>query len=495
MKVRKKLTVAFLLMVIVPITLVFVVTSIYTYVQIKDLSEKFEMDKAPDVYDTITYFEKYMTKDYEFAKKNINENVDKIGKKEYLNQVNAKLRKDNSFLVIKKRSKIVYVGKKDVDNVLDIVSKNDVDNSAVYLATLIRGEKKYLIRQIIKEKFDEGIISVYVVTELNASVPQRADMMMTTFISMLFIFIVTAILVTSWIYVSFVYPIEKTREVAESIKDGNLDYEAKYFKEKDDEIAKLNDALDQIRKKLKANAQDKVNDEKENRALISNIAHDLKTPITAVKGYAEGIIDGVANSPEKVEKYIKTIYNKANDMDALINELTLYSKIDNNRIPYNFAKLNVKEYYNDCIEEISLDLENRGMGLAYYNYADDDAVIVADPEQLNRVINNIVGNSVKYMDKASGFLNIRVKDVGDFIQTEIEDNGKGIAQKDLPYVFDRFYRADASRNSATGGSGIGLSIVKKIVEDHGGRIWVISKEGYGTTMYFIIRKYQEVQDE
>ena len=182
-------------------------------------------------------------------------------------------------------------------------------------------------------------------------------------------------------------------------------------------------------------------------------------------------------------------------MDSLINELTLYSKIDNNRIPYNFAKLNVKEYYNDCIEEISLDLENRGLGLAYYNYADDDTIIIADPEQLNRVINNIVGNSVKYMDKASGFLNIRVKDVGDYVQTEIEYNGKGISQKDLPYVFDRFYRADASRNSATGGSGIGLSIVKKIVEDHGGRIWVTSKEGYGTTMYFIIRKYQEVQDE
>ena len=122
-------------------------------------------------------------------------------------------------------------------------------------------------------------------------------------------------------------------------------------------------------------------------------------------------------------------------------------------------------------------------------------MIIADPEQLRRVINNIVGNCVKYMDKQKGVLNIRVKDVGDFIQVEIEDNGRGIAQKDLPYIFDRFYRTDASRNSATGGSGIGLSIVKKIIEDHGGKIWATSKENVGTVMYFVLRKYQEVPNE
>ena len=96
------------------------------------------------------------------------------------------------------------------------------------------------------------------------------------------------------------------------------------------------------------------------------------------------------------------------------------------------------------------------------------------------------------MDKSRGFIHIRVKDVGDFIQVEIEDNGKGIAAKDLPNIFDRFYRTDASRNSSQGGSGIGLSIVRKIIEDHGGKIWASSKLGAGTVMYFALRKYQEV---
>ena len=90
---------------------------------------------------------------------------------------------------------------------------------------------------------------------------------------------------------------------------------------------------------------------------------------------------------------------------------------------------------------------------------------------------------------------MRIRDSGDFVQVEIEDNGRGISVRDLPYIFDRFYRADASRNSSTGGSGIGLSIVRKIIEDHGGRIWATSKENTGTIMHFVLRKYQEVPVE
>ena len=131
----------------------------------------------------------------------------------------------------------------------------------------------------------------------------------------------------------------------------------------------------------------------------------------------------------------------------------------------------------------------------YANYVEKGVQVIADGEQIRRVIHNIVSNAIKYMEKPRGIIQLRVKDVGDFIQVEIEDNGKGIAKKDLPYIFDRFFRADTSRNSATGGSGIGLSIVRKIIEDHGGKIWATSKEETGTIMYFVLRKYQEVPNE
>ena len=204
-------------------------------------------------------------------------------------------------------------------------------------------------------------------------------------------------------------------------------------------------------------------------------------------------VDGVADTPEKMDKYIKTIYNKAIDMDRLINELTTYSGIDNNRIPYNFHRINVADYFGDCVEEVGLDLEQRGIKLNYSNLVSPDTVVIADPEQMKKVINNIISNSVKYMDKPNGHIDIRILDEVDAIRVEIEDNGKGIAQKDLQKIFERFYRTDASRNSAQGGSGIGLSIVKKIIEDHGGYVWATAKEGEGTCMHFVLRKYIELQ--
>ncbi len=307
------------------------------------------------------------------------------------------------------------------------------------------------------------------------------------------ILIVTGLSITAWIYRGIVTPIYKLEEAAQNIKEGNLDFTVEA--ETNDEMGKLCQNFEDMRQRLKESAEEKLEAEKQNRILISNISHDLKTPITAIKGYVEGILDGVADTPEKVDKYMRTIYSKAIDMDRLINELTLYAKIDTNRIPYDFKRMKAADYFDDCIEEIGLGLEAEHIGLSYFNYAGDEVEIIADPEQLKRVINNIIGNSIKYMDKEHGLINIRVKDVGDFIQIEIEDNGKGIAQKDLPFIFDRFYRTDASRNSATGGSGIGLSIVRKIVEDHGGKIWATSKEFTGTVMYFVIRKYQEVPNE
>ena len=204
------------------------------------------------------------------------------------------------------------------------------------------------------------------------------------------------------------------------------------------------------------------------------------------------IMDGVADTPEKMDRYVRTIYNKTNEMDHLINELTFYSKIDTNRIPYTFSKLNVEDYFEDCSEEVGLELETRGIELVYANYVEKDVMVIADGEQIRRVIHNIISNAIKYMDKPKGIIQIRIKDVGDFIQIEIEDNGKGIGPKDLPYIFDRFYRTDVSRNSSKGGSGIGLSIVKKILEDQGGKVWATSRLGIGTIMYFVLRKYQEV---
>ena len=311
------------------------------------------------------------------------------------------------------------------------------------------------------------------------------DMILTATIILVF----TALSVGLWIYRSIAVPLVKLKKATKNIKEGNLDFVLEV--EGNDEFSQLCQDFEEMRKRLKESTEEKILMDKENKELISNISHDLKTPITAVKGYVEGIMDGVADTPEKMDRYVRTIYNKTNEMDHLINELTFYSKIDTNRIPYTFSKLNVEDYFSDCAEELGLEMETRGIELVYANYVGKGVQVIADGEQIRRVIHNIVSNAIKYMEKPRGIIQLRVKDVGDFIQVEIEDNGKGIAAKDLPYIFDRFYRTDVSRNSSKGGSGIGLSIVKKIMEDHGGKVWATSRLGIGTIMYFVLRKYQE----
>ena len=311
--------------------------------------------------------------------------------------------------------------------------------------------------------------------------------------AMVITLIITSAIITAWLNRDIYKPLKELSVAMRHISVGDFDYHMDGGR--GDEIGLLFDNYEQMRLQLKESEDEKAQNEKKSKELVSNISHDLKTPITSIKGYVEGIMDGVANTPEKMDKYIKTIYNKANDMDRLINELTTYSGIDSNKIPYHFTILNVSDYFSDCVEEVGLDLEAKNIHLDFTNLIPADTFVVADPEQLKKVINNIISNSVKYMGHENGEIDIRLLDEGESVKIEIEDDGKGIASKDIGNIFERFYRTDSSRNYLQGGSGIGLSIVKKIIEDHGGYVWATSKEGEGTCMHFVLRKYTEKTDE
>lgn len=492
MKLRTRLIISFCIIIFVPVMLIGLTLWGFGQFQMKEIRQAYDVNANPYEYltNSIRVLNHYTKTNYEELQKVAEETPEKLEDPVYLDRINKELTGKYSYLIVCKGDAVVYAGDQvDTENYL-VYSREDVSsNSGFY----VDGEEQQLRKQI-NFIFPDGIPgSMFIVTSMDKMLPEIKRMILDMLLSGILILVLTGGMLVVWIYRGIFTPIRKLQIAAENIKEGNLDFTIE--PENEDEIGALCQSFEEMRGRLKDSMEEKLSNEKENKILISNISHDLKTPITAIKGYVEGIIDGVADTPEKMDKYIRTIYNKANEMDTLINELTLYSKIDTNRIPYHFNRIQVTDYFNDCVEELTLDLEAKNIGLAYFNYADEDVQIIADPEQLKRVINNIVGNSVKYLDKQRGFINMRVRDVGDFIQVEIEDNGKGIAAKDLPFIFDRFYRTDASRNSATGGSGIGLSIVKKIIEDHGGSIWATSKEQTGTIMYFVIRKYQEVRNE
>ena len=303
------------------------------------------------------------------------------------------------------------------------------------------------------------------------------------------VIVLTGIVLVNWLMYGFIKPINQLKKALHSIENG--DYDTSLIKPKQAEFEGLFKDFESMRIKLKENRDRRNLAEKQNKESIANITHDLKTPITSIRGYVEGIMDGVADTDEKMDRYIKTIYNKANALNALINELTGYSKIDAREITYNFGRISVDEYFGDCASEMIFDLQEQGVKFVYDNRVKKSTAVLADPVQLSKVIHNIISNSVKYKSPERSVIRMRIKDMGEYIQVDVRDNGMGIPKEDTEKIFDRFFRSDVSRNSDKGGNGIGLSIAKKIIEDHGGRIWATVDGSVGLTIHFTLRKYTD----
>ncbi len=496
LRLKTRLVVAFMIITVIPFVLILcVVTGLVSY-QKNAFRKAYNLTDQVDLVsgNTIQIFNRLTSQEIKEVSQVLHSDPGQFNNIEYLNKLNASLAEKYAYVIVRKGDSLIYDGNSHVTQGLyDQLPKYEEIDSTLDGAIYLDGETQHLVKQIDFLFPDGGEGSVFIVSNVDGLLPEIRIMMWEMILAGIMIIVFTDAILMMWVYRSVISPLGRLKVATKNIRDGNLDFALEI--EEDDEIGQLCQDFEEMRIRLKESAEEKIQYDKENKELISNISHDLKTPITAIKGYVEGIIDGVASSPEKLDRYIRTVYNKANDMDKLIDELTFYSKIDTNKIPYTFSKLSVSNYFRDCVDEVGMEMEARSIELGYFNYVDEDVEIIADAEQLRRVINNIISNSVKYMDKKNGIINIRIKDAGDFIQVGIEDNGRGIPAKDLPNIFDRFYRTDSSRNSSQGGSGIGLSIVKKIIEDHGGRIWASSKEGIGTEIHFVLRKYQEVIQE
>lgn len=488
MKFRTRLWVTFAIMVIIPLVLTaaafIVIGTFLMRSQTRNGFTEIDYSTMSDSMETVGAQTQAIYEELLFQ---LQEDPVAFESEEYLESISGSINKKNSYILVRKGEEIFYTGNaKAAEQIWDRLpayGQNGTEHRTGYYFNELQ---KY-VKQLDFVFADGSPGSLFIITRVNSLIarPLLIDMV----VAIVAVLVFTSFLLTLWIHRGVFEPINQLNIGMRKIKDGDFDY--RLYNDSKGEIGDLYRNYEDMRLRLKESTEEKLQQESQNRELISNISHDLKTPITAIKGYVEGIMDGVADTPEKMDKYIKTVYNKANDMDRLINELTIYSGIDTNRIPYHFHRINVADYFGDCVEEVGLELESKNIELNYSNLVSPDTMIIADPEQMKRVVSNIISNSIKYMDKAKGIIDIRILDEVDSIRIEIEDNGKGIAAKDLSNIFERFYRTDASRNSSTGGNGIGLSIVKKIVEDHGGYIWATSKEEEGTCLHFVIRKYKE----
>ncbi|HKL99043.1 MAG TPA: HAMP domain-containing sensor histidine kinase [Mobilitalea sp.] len=489
MKLKDKLIIAFVIMIVMPVILIAVSASTIVRLQMNSIHQSYDVETKTIqvITNPIQIYNRLTRGVYNEIKLKALKNPEKLEDPEYYRKLNLKLREKYSFLAVRYNNEFIYTGSKDdLELIADILPGFGMISMDVDGGTYLGGKYPFLVKAQDFYFSDGGEGTIFVITDLNILVPQLKTVAVQSMISFIVIILFTASILIFWIYRSIIKPLNILRFATNQMKDGNLSYGV--YSDTDDEIGDLCEDFEEMRIRLKELIGDRLKYEEDIKELISNISHDLKTPLTAIKGYTEGLMDGVADTPQKQEKYLKTICMKANDMSVLVDELAYYAKIDSNTIPYTFKDINLQEYFDDCIEDLALDLEVMNIKVTYENTVDSKVQVVADAEQLKRVINNIIQNAVKYLDKAEGKIVVRICDIGDYVQIDIEDNGGGIPTADIPYIFDRFYRADASRNSRKGGSGLGLAISKKVIEDHSGKIWSSSILGEGTIISFTLKK-------
>lgn len=488
MKIRNRLIMAFIIIICLPILLIAATTGTIMYYTVNTVSKYYNIETNTM---QILTNPNYLIIDaingiYDELKGVLSDTPDSFLNSEFAEVLNSKLEKKSSFLVVLREDNLVYVGDYERYNdikrqIPEVPRYNTEDDSGLY----IDDNQPFLLRKTDFTYSDGVSGSVYIITNIETFLPQVKKSCMNIVLSIIAIICLTALFLVFWLYQSMVRPLDVLRNGIYRMKNGDLDFEIKSVS--DDEIGSICDDFEDMRKQVKNLMEERLEYEEQMKLLISNISHDLKTPITAIKGYAEGIMDGVADSPEKLDKYLKTIYTKANDMTYLVDELSFYSKIDTNKIPYNFVRVNLQQYFEDCMNDLNLDLEVKHIDLIYKNNIKSEVEVCIDIEQLKRVINNIVGNSVKYMDKEHGIIEVTLDEFNDMIQVTFRDNGKGVAKEDLNKIFDRFYRTDQSRNSTKAGSGLGLAIAKKIIMEHGGMIRAEGEEGAGTSIIFTLK--------
>ncbi len=218
---------------------------------------------------------------------------------------------------------------------------------------------------------------------------------------------------------------------------------------------------------------------------VANVSHELKTPLTSIKGFVETLLEGALEDKENNRHFLEIIQGHANRLDSLVNDLLDLSYLESKEIALEKKEVNIKELTDDILSGFNAQLKKKSV--AARNDLASDLVISLDEEKIGQVLTNLIDNAIKF-NRENGTMKIYSKDFGKKIKVFVEDSGIGIPPKDISRIFERFYRVDKARSRQLGGTGLGLSIVKHIVELHGGSVGVESTEGLGSKFYFSLPK-------
>lgn len=286
----------------------------------------------------------------------------------------------------------------------------------------------------------------------------------------IFLAIVLSIWVTNRFLTRFVFrrieePLDILTQGVHQLRDGNLDFRILY--DRADEFRPVCQDFNEMAGRLKANVQQLQNEEKSRKTLIAGISHDIRSPLTSIRAYVEGLLDGIARTPEAQRKYLTTIKTKAEDLEHIVSQLFLYSKMELGEGADALAPLRLDTFLRDTLEELKPEYAQEGLDIGYDL---SPAEILGDPVQLGRVVINLADNSLKYKNSPQGRLDVRLFREEDNLVLSFADDGPGVPEEALPHLFEVFYRGDPARQNPGSGSGLGLAIVAGAAKNLGAEV-------------------------
>lgn len=268
-------------------------------------------------------------------------------------------------------------------------------------------------------------------------------------------------------------PLHALTDGANRIRENNLTEAITYSGAREFEM--VCDTFNDMQQHILSEQEKNQKYEKARTDMIAGISHDLRTPLTAVRGTLKGLLDGIASTPQQQERFLQTAYRRTGDMDVLLNQLFYLSKMESGNLPLEMQTIDLADFIwnyanakHDQLRDGSEELTVACGGI--------DAQVSVDPDQLYRIFDNLIENSRKYAQADPLRMKIELCHCPNGVTVTVSDNGVGVPDEKLPYIFDEFYRADESRNQKEG-NGLGLYIVKHLIEAMGGSVRAESENG------------------
>lgn len=473
MTIKQRLYISNILMVVVPVLISIFVFVVGIYFTVKMAAQHNESIYAKMKYEE---FQGDLTENIEklIGNKNKKETRDLLVRVESILKEN-----DAQLLIYQDGKKIFKAGSRHKDEKANALIKDML--KAKGSGTVTIGETDLFCEelQIESEKYTVGLVSPTYDILFDDYIQMGMKVLLALGIAVIAAVFLTCYFLSRFVLRKIKKPLDILAAGVGEIRDGNLEYRIHY--EGEDEFAPVCNAFNEMGQHLKASVEETRNHENNRKELLAGISHDLRTPLTSINAYVEGILDGVANTPEKQTHYIKIIQKRAMEINKMVEQLFLFSKLDLGEYPFRFEHLNIGKILSEIIQSNIVEYDKKGLTL-YLENPEEDLVINGDAVQLQNVFLNVISNSLKYKDKPQGTLRISCKREGNQAVIVMTDDGPGIPPADIERVFQTFYRCDPSRKDSGQGSGLGLAICAKTLERMKGTITAQNAEEGGLVL-------------